>query len=155
MTIDDLKKVLEGSDLGAVLPDLNAITDKMAPIMRIALLAGPVILLALGLLYLFASPKEANYKFGYRCYFGMGSVTAWKFTQKLAGIVWGGLGIILAIVAIIGCVIMVGQELSKATSTALTILIIEAVAALLAFLTVEITVILRYDMNGSARKKKK
>ena len=44
MTIDDLKKVLEGSDLGAVLPDLNAIVDKMAAIMRIALLAGPVIL---------------------------------------------------------------------------------------------------------------
>ena len=43
MTIDDLKKALEGSDLGAVLPDLNAIMDKMAPIMRIALLAGPII----------------------------------------------------------------------------------------------------------------
>ena len=83
MTIDDLKKVLEESDLGAVLPDLNAIMDKMAPIMRIALLAGPIILLALGLLYLFASPKEANYKFGYRCYFGMavfapgGIVSVW------------------------------------------------------------------------------
>ena len=84
MTIDDLKQVLEGSDLGAVLPDLNAIMDKMAPIMRLALMAGPIILLALGLLYLFASPKEANYKFGYRCYFGMGSVYAWRYSQRLA-----------------------------------------------------------------------
>ena len=114
-----------------------------------------MIFIVMGLVYYFLAPPEANHKLGYRTYFGMGSVTAWKFTQKLAGIVWGGLGIILAIVAIIGCVIMVGQELNKATSTALTILIIEAVAAVIAFLTVEITVILRYDMNGSARKKKK
>ena len=98
MTIDDLKQVLEGSDLGAVLPDLNAIMDKMAPIMRLALMAGPIILLALGLLYLFASPKEANYKFGYRCYFGMGSVYAWRYSQRLAGILFTGVGLILTLV---------------------------------------------------------
>ena len=98
MTIDDLKKVLEESDLGVVLPDLNAIMDKMAPIMRIALLAGPVLLLGLGLLYLFASPKEANYKFGYRCYFGMGSVRAWRYSQRLAGILYTAVGLILTLV---------------------------------------------------------
>ena len=47
MTIDDLKKVLEGSDLSAVLPDLSKIVDSLAPIMKIALMAGPIILLAL------------------------------------------------------------------------------------------------------------
>ena len=45
MTIDDLKKVLEGSDLSAVLPDLSKIVDSLAPIMKIALMAGPIILL--------------------------------------------------------------------------------------------------------------
>ena len=141
--------------LDALIPNLEKLVGNIRSWMGVAMLIGPVIFIVMGLVYYFLAPPEANHKLGYRTYFGMGSVTAWKFTQKLAGIVWGGLGIILAIVAIIGCVIMVGQELSKATSTALTILIIEAVAALLAFLTVEITVILRYDMNGSARKKKK
>lgn len=141
--------------LDALIPNLENLVSDMRTWLGIAMIVGPIIFIVMGLIYYFLAPPEANHKLGYRTYFGMGSVTAWKFTQKLAGIVWGGLGIILAIVAIIGCVIMVGQELSKATSTALTILIIEAVAALLAFLTVEITVILRYDMNGSARKKKK
>lgn len=141
--------------LDALIPNLEKLMGDMRSWLGIAMIIGPVIFIVMGLVYYFLAPPEANHKLGYRTYFGMGSVTAWKFTQKLAGIVWGGLGIILAIVAIIGCVIMVGQELSKATSTALTILIIEAVAAVLAFLTVEITVILRYDMNGSARKKKK
>ena len=141
--------------LDALIPNLEKLMGDMRSWLGIAMIIGPVIFIVMGLVYYFLAPPEANHKLGYRTYFGMGSVTAWKFTQKLAGIVWGGLGIILAIVAIIGCVVMVGQELNKATSTALTILIIEAVAAVLAFLTVEITVILRYDMNGSARKKKK
>ena len=155
LDIASIKSLMDGFDPAALLPDLSDLFGSLATLCRFAVMIGPVVLLILGLAYLFLSPREANYYFGYRCYFGMGSVTAWKFTQKLAGIVWGGLGIILAIVAIIGCVIMVGQQLSKATTTALTILIIEAVAAVLAFLTVEITVLLRYDMNGSARKKKK
>lgn len=141
--------------LDALIPNLEKLLGDMRSWLGIAMIIGPVIFIVMGLVYYFLAPPEANHKLGYRTYFGMGSVTAWKYTQKLAGIVWGGLGIILAIVAIIGCVIMVGQELNKATSTALTILIIEAVAAVIAFLTVEITVILRYDMNGSARKKKK
>lgn len=141
--------------LDALIPNLEKLLGDMRSWLGIAMIIGPVIFIIMGLVYYFLAPPEANHKLGYRTYFGMGSVSAWKFTQKLAGLVWGGLGIVLAIVAIIGCVIMVGQELNKATSTALTILIIEAVAAVIAFLTVEITVILRYDMNGSARKKKK
>ena len=154
--MDFLKELLgNAQDLSSLLPDLNQVLTDLIPVIRFTVLLGPAVLLIMGLVYLFLAPKEANHTLGFRCWWGMSSMEVWQFTQKLAGIVWGGLGIILAIVAIIGCVIMVGQELSKATSTALTILIIEAVAALLAFLTVEITVILRYDMNGSARKKKK
>ena len=54
---------------------------------------GPVVMLALGLAYLFLAPKEANYYFGYRTYFGMGSVHSWRFTQRLSGIVLSLLGL--------------------------------------------------------------
>ena len=141
--------------LDAIIPNLEKLLGNIRSWMGVAMIIGPVIFIVMGLVYYFLAPPEANHKLGYRTYFGMGSVTAWKYTQKLAGIVWGGLGIVLAIVAIIGCVIMVGQELSSATSTALTILIIEAVAAVVAFLAVEIIVLMRYDVNGSLRKKKK
>ncbi len=141
--------------LDALIPNLENLLGDVRSWLGIAMIIGPVIFIGMGLFYYFLAPPEANHKLGYRTYFGMGSVSAWKYTQKLAGLVWGGVGIVLALVAIIGCVIMVGQELPKATSTSLTILIIEAVAAVLAFLTVEIAVLLRYDMNGSVRKKKK
>ena len=105
--------------------------------------------------YYFLSPKEANHRLGYRTYFGMGSVPAWKFTQKLAGMVWGGLGAVLTLVAIIVCIVLGSREPAHAMSGALTMLIIEAVCALLAFLAVEILVFIRYDMNGNLKNKKR
>jgi hypothetical protein len=85
----------------------------------------------------------------------MGSVAAWKFTQKLAGMVWGGVGILLELVAIIGCIIMITQSPTDASSTAFVIAVIEANVAFFAFLAVEIVVLIRYDINGSRRVKKK
>ena len=57
-----------------------------------------LVLLVLGLAYLFLSPREANYYFGYRCYYGMGSIQAWRFTQRIAGMILGGLGLVLTVI---------------------------------------------------------
>ena len=154
MTIDDLKKVLEESDLGAVLPDLNAIMDKMAPIMRIALLAGPIILLVLGLLYLFASPKEANYKFGYRCYFGMGSVRAWRYSQRLAGIVFAGVGLILTVVMFIVTGGFGDMDVMDMLWKTLKCGIWEAVIIAVAHLAVNLVVMCFFDAKGHLRRRK-
>ena len=155
MTIDDLKKVLEGSDLGAVLPDLNAIVDKMAAIMRIALLAGPVILLVLGLLYLFASPKEANYKFGYRCYFGMGSVRAWRYSQRLAGILFTAVGLILTLVMLPVTGKFRDMDIMDMLWKTVKCGIWEAAIILLTTLAINLTVAFFFDAKGHLRKNRK
>ena len=155
MTNDDLKTVLEGSDLGAVLPDLNSIMDGLAPIMRIALLAGPVILLALGLIYLLASPKEANYKMGYRCYFGMGSVNAWRYTQRLAGIVFIVVGLVLSLVMFSVTGSFADMDVMDMLWKAVKCGIWEAVIILLATLTVNLTVASFFDAKGRLRRKKR
>ena len=141
--------------LDAIIPKLDTLIGDMRTWMSLALIIGPVLFIAMGLFYLFLAPPEANHKLGYRTYFGMGSVAAWKFTQKLAGIVWGALGVVMAVIAIIGCIIMLAQAPTDASSTALVIVIMEAVAALLAFLAIELTVLIRFDINGSDRFKKK
>ena len=155
MTIDDLKKALEGSDPGAVLPDLNAIMDKMAPIMRIALLAGPIILLVLGLLYLFASPKEANYKFGYRCYFGMGSVRAWRYSQRLAGILYSAVGLILTLVMLPITGKFQNMDIMDMLLKTVKCGIWEAVIIILATLAINLTVAFFFDAKGHLRKNRK
>ena len=155
MTIDDLKNVLEGSDLGAILPDLNSIVDGLAPIMKIALMAGPAILLVLGLLYLFVAPKEANYSFGYRCYFGMGSVNAWRYTQRLAGILFTGVGLILTLV-------MLGVTAGFREMDVMDMLwktvksgIWEIAIIVVVNIAVRVTVAFYFDAKGHLRKRKK
>lgn len=141
--------------LDALIPKLELLLSDMKFWMGVAVLIGPLLFLGMGAFYYFLSPKEANHRLGYRTYFGMGSVPAWKFTQKLAGMVWGGLGAVLTLVAIIVCIVLGSREPAHAMSGALTMLIIEAVCALLAFLAVEILVFIRYDMNGNLKNKKR
>ncbi len=88
---------MDGFDPAALLPDLSKVFGNLAAVCRFAVMIGPVVMLALGLAYLFLSPKEANYYFGYRCYYGMGSVNAWRFTQRLAGLVLSLLGGLLVV----------------------------------------------------------
>ena len=155
MTIEDLTEVLEGSDLGAMLPDLNAIMDKMAPIMRVALLAGPIILLVLGLLYLFASPKEANYKFGYRCYFGMGSVNAWRYSQRLAGVLYILVGLVLTLVMYSATGKFQDMEIMDMLWKAVKCGAWEAVIILLTRVLINSIVAFFFDAKGRLRRKKK
>lgn len=102
MNVEDIKQLMDGFDPAALLPDLTTVAGKMELICRIAVLLGPILLLTFGLIYFFHPPKEANHRFGFRCYYGMGSVEAWNFTQRLAGIVWSGLGLVLSIVMLLG-----------------------------------------------------
>ena len=140
--------------LDAIVPNLDTMLGDMRFWIGVAMMAGPILLIVIGLFYYFLAPKEANHRLGYRTYFGMGSVTAWRFTQRLAGLIWGGTGILLSIVALIGT-LSLSDVPGEAVSTALTIVIIEAVGALGAFLGTEITILVRYDMNGNRRKKKR
>ena len=98
LDIESIKSLMDGFDPAALLPDLSELFGSLATLCRFAVMIGPVVLLVLGLAYLFLSPREANYYFGYRCYFGMGSVQAWRFTQRIAGMLFGGVGLILTIV---------------------------------------------------------
>ena len=94
MDFEALKVLFEEFDLAAFLPDLSDVMGWVEMLLRIAVMAGPLLLLLFGLLYLLIPPKEANHGLGYRFWWGMSSLDAWQFTQHLAGLVWSGLGVI-------------------------------------------------------------
>ena len=155
MTKEDLTSLLEGADLSKLLPELDGIVDRMVPIMKVALLAGPVIFLILGLLYLFATPKEANYKFGYRCYFGMGSVRAWRYTQRLAGLVFTGVGLILSLVMFVVTAGFGEMDTMDMLWKALKCGIWEAVIIAVSSVTINLVVMFYFDGKGNLRRRKK
>jgi len=92
LDIASIKELMDAFDPASLLPEMSEIFGSLVSVCRVAVMVGPIVLLVLGLAYLLLSPREANYYFGYRCYYGMGSVPAWRFTQRFAGVVLGGTG---------------------------------------------------------------
>ena len=153
--IDSIKELMDGFDPATLLPELDTVFGKVELTCRVLLMLGPVLLLVLGLVYLFLTPGEANHYIGYRCYFGMGSVNAWRFTQRLAGIVFGGLGLILGVVMLLIVATFRQLALDAMVWRAVKCLAWEAGLALLAHLGVMITAAVLFDRKGNYRRRKK
>lgn len=154
-SIDSIKELMDGFDPAALLPELDTVFGKIELVCRVAVMIGPVLLLLLGLTYLFLAPKEANHYLGYRCYFGMGSVQAWRFTQKFSGIVLGVLGLVLTAVMVFMMMSFRGMAVEAMVWRAVKCLIWEAALALLANLAINGTVFFLFDSNGDFRSKKR
>ena len=154
LDIESIKEMMDAFDPAALLPELDSIFSVLATVCRVAVLAGPIVLLVLGLAYLFFSPKEANYYFGYRCYYGMGSVQAWRFTQRMAGMVLGGLGLVLTGIMLVVSGGFAGMEVTDMVWKAVTCLIWEAVLSVAAILLINGMAMMKFDAKGEFRDKK-
>ena len=133
MSIDGIKEIMDAFDPASLLPELSTITGKIELIARIAVMVGPIVLLVLGLMYLFIAPKEANHYFGYRCYFGMGSVKAWRFTQRISGIIMTVTGLILTIIAYSAVKKFADMDLMEMGEKAFTLIKAQVICALVIY----------------------
>ena len=155
LDIDSIKELMDGFDPASLLPELQSVFDFVSAVCRIAVLVGPIILLALGLAYLLFAPREANYYFGYRCYYGMGSVEAWRFTQRLAGAVLGGVGLVLTGVMLFISGGFAGMNAMDMVWKAFWCLIWQAAIILAANAAIWAVTFFRFDAKGNYRAKKK
>ena len=153
--IKSIKEFMDGFDPAALLPDIGSIVGKVQLVCSLAILAAPVIMLLMGLAYLLFAPKEANYYFGYRTAFGMGSVSAWRHTQRVAGLVFGGLGLILTILMLMILLTFSGREAMDMVWLAVKCLLWEGALGLAAILSINSLAMYTYDYNGNRRRKAK
>ena len=150
-SFEDIKVLMDNFDPATLLPDLTGVVGLVQTITRYAVLAGPIVLLIMGIAYFLLSPKEANYHFGYRCYFGMGSVEAWRFTQKLAGVVWAVLGLGLTAVMVLVTGSFGSKPVMDTISTGVTCLIWEIVLTAVSCIGINLTAALRFNRRGERR----
>ena len=155
LDIESIKSLMDGFDPAKLLPDLSELFGSLATLCRFAVMIGPVVMLILGLAYLFLSPREANYYFGYRCYFGMGSVQAWRFTQRIAGMLFGGVGLILTIVMYVISGSFAGMEVTDMVWKAVGCLVWQIGLALILTLAINFLAFFFFDAKGGPRRKKK
>ena len=154
MNLDSIKDLLNNFELGSLLPDLGTLLGKLELAMRILVVAGPVVMMIMGLLYIFAAPKEANHHFGYRCYFGMGSVDAWRYTQRVAGITWTAMGAILGVAMLIVSSNFTGMNAIDMVTSAIFCLLWQAGLLLAAHFLIRTIVAFRFNRHGEYRSDK-
>ena len=151
--IKSIKELMDGFDPAALLPEIDSIVGKVQVLCSLAILAAPIIMLCMGIAYLFFAPREANYYFGYRTAFGMGSVSAWRHTQKVAGLIFGGLGLILTILMLMICLTLSSRQAMDMVWLAVKCLIWEGVLGLIAKFSINSITMYTYDYNGNKRRK--
>ena len=155
MDFDALKEMFSGLDpetlLQKLIPPLDTVLGWVELAARLAVLAGHLVLLALGLMYLLTPPKEANYSAGYRCWWGMASLEAWRFTQRVAGMAWTGLGLVLTVVMSVLCLKFGEMNPVDMLWTAGKYLLWQLGLAVLACIVINLTVIVAFDRFGHRR----
>ena len=148
--MDKLAEDVAAFDVEGSLPKLDNVMGFVELVARLAVLIGPVLILVLGLIYYFSPPKEANYKFGYRFYWGMGSVEAWRFTQRVAGLVWSVLGAALTLIVLLVSLGFGSAGLDMANA-AFACIVWELVLIGAACIGINVVVAMRYNRKGEVR----
>lgn len=149
--IDKLVALVDNIDLASLFPAMDTVVGWITLIARICILAAPLVMLVLGLRYRFMPPAEANYKAGYRFFFGMGSDTAWRYTQRLAGIVWTVLGAVMALGMLVVCLFFGGMDPVKMVKTVLVCLGVQLVLIAGSCLVINAVVGRKFHKDGTPR----
>jgi len=154
MDLDALKGLLDGFDLAKFLPDITSLLGWMEVLLRLAVMAAPLIVLALGLIYLLAPPKEANYSLGYRFWWSMASLESWQFTHRVAGIAFSAVGLILTVVMALLCNGFRGMEPMDMAWLAGKCLLWQIGILAAVCIVIDIVVVIVFDHRGFRRREK-
>lgn len=153
--IDAIKEFLDGFDPSTLLPNIDTLVGRVQAVCTIAMLIAPLVMLGMGIAYFFFAPKEANYYFGYRTAFGMGSVSAWRRTQRTAGLVFILLGLGLTLAMLLIATTLSAREAMDMVWLAARCVLWQVALALLAKLFINTYTVCSFDYNGRRRRKPK
>ena len=153
--MEKLVDLVNNFDPASLMPEVTTLFGWVETFCRLCVLAAPAGLLFFGLWYLLLPPKEANHSAGYRFYFGMGSVEAWQFTQRLAGIVLSAVGLILGVVMLILVGDFRGMDMMAMADKTAGYLIWELVIIVACIVIIDLVVMVFFNWKGNRRWKKK
>lgn len=152
--MEKLTALFDKLELSKLVPQMDKLLHTLRVVVTLAILIGPVVLMVMGLRYLFLPPAEANRRAGFRTYFGMGSVEAWHLTQKIAGIALSVSGLILGIIMLVISRRYSGMDLMAISVSAIECLLWQAGVALTLYFGISVTAAVLFDAKGNRRQKK-
>ena len=150
--MDALKSLFSDFDFAGFIPQLDTVLGWIQLICRLCVMAGPLILLGFGLLYLLNPPKEANHRAGYRFWWSMASLDAWQFTHHIAGMVFTSVGMILTIVMSLICNGYRGMDAEAMLWSALRCIGWVIGLTVAACVAIDVVVVIVFDRKGFRRR---
>jgi uncharacterized membrane protein len=149
--MDKIMEILGGFDIAKILPEVNKTVGFIVLLSRIVTFFIPLLILGLGLTYFLKPPAEANHTFGYRTYFGMGSVEAWRFSQRIGGLVYIILGGVMTLGALVAFILLLKGSIPTVLTGCAACVVVELILVALTVLTLNIIISVRYDRDGYRR----
>lgn len=149
--MDKIMDLLNNFSFEKYIPKLDSVMDITQQAIELAVRVGPFCILVLGLIYLLIPPKEANRYFGFRTYFGMGSIPAWRFTQRIAGAIMTVTGLILLLIVKSAIQKFAGQDLMEITEKAFDLIKVQIICALVIHVFMFLLTAVLFDRKGMCR----
>ena len=131
--MESISGFLDGFDIAKILPKIGNVISSVRFWMVLLMYAGPLVLLGFGLWYYLKPVKEPCSDKGFRIHPAMGSVDAWQFTQKLAGVTWTALGGVLTVLTVIFSLIYAGAGTMKMVTACVVWMGIQALLAVISY----------------------
>lgn len=148
----DPAAILDAFDPAKMLPELEPALGQIETLLRLSILVGPILLLVLGILYFILPPREANHSFGYRFFWGMSSVESWRFTQRVAGLVWALLGLVLTVLMLMRSSQFPGMETMDMVWSAVRCILWELGLVAVSCLVIDVIVVVCFNARGVRRE---
>lgn len=150
--MEKITELLDNLDkLGELLPELDTLLGWTQLLTSFAVRVGPICILILGLIYLLIPPKEANRKAGFRTYFGMGSVMAWRFTQFVSGVLMTITGLILTLIAFSTVKKFAGMDALEMSQAAFDCIKVQIICALAIWVFMIVLTTVLFNRKGNPR----
>ena len=149
--MEKITELLNNFSLEKYVPKLDTLTGWVQWLISLAVRVGPICILILGLIYLLIPPKEANWKAGFRTYFGMGSVMAWNFTQRVAGVLMVPIGILLTIIAYANTSKFPAYDLMTVAQKAFGLVRFQVICALIIYVFMFVLTAVMFNRKGDCR----
>ncbi len=152
--MDIINSLLGDEDLSQFVPALQDLTGLLEWLLRLAVYIGPLTLLVMGIIYVVFPPKEATHKAGFRTYFGMGSIPAWRFSQLVGGGVIAILGLVLTIIAMSNAGTIAGLPVSEGALAAIALIKGQIIATAIVYAVLFLVMAVLFTRDGRCRFKK-
>ena len=152
--MDEILSLLQDFDVANFLPEPDKFMSSLVGWVRLVILAGPLVLLVLGLWYRFVEPKKPGSRIGIPLWVRIGSMQAWNFAQRLCNtaylVVGGGLSVLMLVISLF---FSKNHGLAM-VNIALVCVVLELLILVITCFTINALVRKAFDKEGRPKKRR-